>query len=51
MTLSQLKDVKEFVIANEYGSLKWESPTNLMYLNLDKIIEIKETYVSVYDYS
>lgn len=38
------------MIGNEHGSLKWEGATNLMYLNLDKIVSITDVAVSVYDY-
>ncbi|CAD8199022.1 unnamed protein product [Paramecium octaurelia] len=49
LTINQLKHVEDFTIFNEYGSLRWDSPTNLLYLNLDRIVDIQDSKVEVYD--
>ncbi|CAD8211303.1 unnamed protein product [Paramecium pentaurelia] len=49
LTINQLKNVEDFTIFNEFGSLRWDSPTNLLYLNLDRIVDIQDSKVEVYD--
>lgn len=49
MTLEQLKNVQSFTIHNENGSITWLTPTDLTYLNLDEIIQLKEMEIECYD--
>ncbi|CAD8126519.1 unnamed protein product [Paramecium sonneborni] len=49
LTINQLKNVEDFTIYNEFGSLRWDSPTNLLYINLDRIVDIQDSKVEVYD--
>ncbi|CAK76167.1 unnamed protein product (macronuclear) [Paramecium tetraurelia] len=49
LTINQLKNVEDFTIFNEFGSLRWDSPTNLLYINLDRIVDIQDSKVEVYD--
>lgn len=36
----QLKNVPNFTIVTKYGSVKWTTPCDLLFLDLDKIIDM-----------
>ena len=48
MSLNELRQVKSFSIFNEHGKIEFEGVTNLIGLNLDQIVTIKEKYIGVY---
>lgn len=48
MTEEELKSVKDFTIENEYGKIIFEGETNIIGLDLDKIIRIEDKRVIVY---
>lgn len=38
--ITDFSKVKDFTIENEYGSLKWPNYSNILHMDLDKVIEI-----------
>mmetsp|Transcript_9806 Transcript_9806/g.9729 ORF Transcript_9806/g.9729 Transcript_9806/m.9729 type:complete len:747 (+) Transcript_9806:3-2243(+) len=48
MTCDELKRVKNFTIENEFGKVVFEGETNVIGLDLDKLVTIKQSEVTVY---
>lgn len=48
MTVDQLKKVENFQISNENGSIQWTEKVDLTRLNLDDIVEINNSMISLY---
>lgn len=48
-SLKNLNNFQNFTIETKYGSVKWLTPCNLSYLDLDRIIEMQQECINVYD--
>lgn len=49
MSEKELENVENFTISNCFGSAKWLSPCNLLYLDIDKILELTQECIILYD--
>ncbi|CAG9310134.1 unnamed protein product [Blepharisma stoltei] len=48
MTSDELKRIKNFTVENEYGKIVFEGETSVIGLDLDKLVDIKQSEVTVY---
>jgi hypothetical protein len=48
MTADQLKNVHNFEVSNEFGKIQWKEKVDLTGLNLDDIVEIKDSMITLY---
>lgn len=48
MNKADLEKVDNFCVFNEFGTLEFIGETDITFLNLDDIIEIKKNYINVY---
>ncbi|CAD8052701.1 unnamed protein product [Paramecium sonneborni] len=48
-TEQELSSVQDFCISNQFGQVRWLTPCNLLYLDLDKIVELTQECINLYD--
>ncbi|CAK74409.1 unnamed protein product (macronuclear) [Paramecium tetraurelia] len=44
-----LKQAQNFRVSNKFGKIVWTQPINIYYVDLDKVIDIKQESIEVYD--
>ncbi|CAD8043355.1 unnamed protein product [Paramecium primaurelia] len=49
MTEQELSNVENFTISNQFGQVRWLTPCNLLYLDLDKIVDLTQECINLYD--
>ncbi|CAD8047953.1 unnamed protein product [Paramecium sonneborni] len=48
-TEQELSNIEDFCISNQFGQVRWLNPCNLLYLDLDRIVDLTQECINLYD--